>query len=338
MYVRFMELTIRVEDALDEAHARECAALRRQLALIADLDRREAYLVDGAVSMADWVAYKYGWAETNARRRLRAALALEYLPAIAEAFESGLLPWDKVRWLIEFATPVEDAIWANDAVGMSAAEVRSIALHRRRLAKETADRRFRRRYLRMRVNEEEGEFRFWGRLSDTEGAVVKKALERIADRAPVDAETGLFEPYERRCADALVELASLRLGADADPDRATVVVHVDEPVLASEDGVGTLEGGIPIAAETVRRLTCDARLQTVTHGTDGQVSDVGRVTRTVPSSLRRTLVARDGGCAYEGCSNKRWLHAHHIRHFARGGPDDRGQPRDALRIPSPIGA
>jgi hypothetical protein len=288
--------------------------------LIVAFERAEAYKVDGARSAADWLSYRFGYAEHTAREFCRIAGALQYLPAIFEAFRDGLLVLDKVKWLTEYVTPEEDASWANDAIGMSAAEVRSIALHRRRLAKEAADRRFRRRYLRMRVNEEEGEFRFWGRLLDTEGAVVKRAIERIVDQASVDPETGQFEPYERRCADALVELASLRLGADADPDRATVVVHVDEAVLASDDGVGTLEGGVPIAAETIRRLTCDGRLQTVVHDEAGRTIGVGRVTRTVPPHMRRSLLARDGGCAYAGCTNNRWLRAHHIQHFAHGGP------------------
>ena len=31
---------------------------------------------------------------------------------------------------------------------------------------------------------------------------------------------------------------------------------------------------------------------------------------------------RDGGCRFPGCTHDRWLHAHHIRHWANGGATD----------------
>jgi hypothetical protein len=36
----------------------------------------------------------------------------------------GLLPWNKVRWLTEFATPGEDGPFADYAAGGSAADAR----------------------------------------------------------------------------------------------------------------------------------------------------------------------------------------------------------------------
>jgi HNH endonuclease len=39
----------------------------------------------------------------------------------------------------------------------------------------------------------------------------------------------------------------------------------------------------------------------------------------VPAALRRALRSRDGGCAFPGCPNQRWVDAHHIRHWAKGG-------------------
>jgi hypothetical protein len=29
---------------------------------------------------------------------------------------------------------------------------------------------------------------------------------------------------------------------------------------------------------------------------------------------------RDGGCRVPGCSQRRWLHVHHLQHHAHGGP------------------
>src|SRR5262249_44783883 len=46
---------------------------------------------------------------------------------------------------------------------------------------------------------------------------------------------------------------------------------------------------------------------------------LGGKRRTIPVALRRALRARDGGCRFPGCDNRRFLHAHHLRHWARGG-------------------
>jgi hypothetical protein len=101
-----------------------------------------------------------------------------------------------------------------------------------------------------------------------------------------------------------------------------MVCHVDADVLASEDGVATVEGGMPIAAETARRLVCDGRTQLMVHNPHGAPIGVGRVTRVVPNYLRREVLRRDGGCVWPGCTNKKWLHAHHVIHVAHGGRTD----------------
>jgi hypothetical protein len=39
----------------------------------------------------------------------------------------------------------------------------------------------------------------------------------------------------------------------------------------------------------------------------------------IGASLRRALVARDGGCRFPGCTNRRYVDAHHVRHWVDGG-------------------
>ena len=52
-----------------------------------------------------------------------------------------------------------------------------------------------------------------------------------------------------------------------------------------------------------------------------QPLDIGRSTRIVPQGLRRALILRDGGCAFPGCDRPPlWCDAHHIDHWADGGP------------------
>jgi hypothetical protein len=65
-------------------------------------------------------------------------------------------------------------------------------------------------------------------------------------------------------------------------------------------------------------LACDASIVRIIER-DGQPLSVGRRRRTVHPALRRALRSRDRGCRFPGCDHRRFLHAHHIHHWARGG-------------------
>jgi hypothetical protein len=69
----------------------------------------------------------------------------------------------------------------------------------------------------------------------------------------------------------------------------------------SASGQAALAGGIRLSAETCRRIACDASRVVMIHDGDGAVLDVGRRTRIVPTSIRRALEHRDGGCRFPGC-------------------------------------
>ena len=100
-----------------------------------------------------------------------------------------------------------------------------------------------------------------------------------------------------------------------------------EGTLATSDDVeprlveGTLEvadGAIHISAEMSRRLTCEASVVVMRHDGDGNVLDVGRKTRTIPTGIRRALLARDTQCRFPGCTARR-CDAHHVVHWFDGG-------------------
>ena len=55
------------------------------------------------------------------------------------------------------------------------------------------------------------------------------------------------------------------------------------------------------------------------HDADGQILEVGAKTRTIPPALRRALLHRDRSCRFPGCHG-RFCQAHHIQHWAQGGP------------------
>ncbi len=126
-------------------------------------------------------------------------------------------------------------------------------------------------------------------------------------------------------ADALMVLARTMLAhgpaAGSGGDRYEVVVHVQEAMLTA-DGEGPapeLEDGATIAPETARRIACDCGKVCVHEDGTGEVLSVGRKTRTVPAAIRRALRARDRGCRFPGCTHRRFVDAHHVRHWADGG-------------------
>jgi hypothetical protein len=152
--------------------------------------------------------------------------------------------------------------------------------------------------------------------------VVQKALERLAEKIPV--MPGEEEPchVDARRADALVALCSARIGDDADPDRATVVVHAQLDGILSGNGGCELEGGPAIHPETARRLLCEGRVQAVVEDGSGEPVGLGRMTREPSAWMIRHLRYRDKECRFPGCGARRFTVAHHIRWWEKGGPTD----------------
>ena len=80
------------------------------------------------------------------------------------------------------------------------------------------------------------------------------------------------------------------------PDQHKIVVHVEAEVLSNGDaGRCEIEHRTAIAAETARRLCCDAGIVPVVDGPNGEPLSVRRRTRSIPPAVRRALSNRDRG-------------------------------------------
>jgi Domain of unknown function (DUF222) len=309
-----------VEDGLVQLHALECAVKGQLLGFIVEYDRRETYESDGASSMEDWLCYRLGIDKRRGAEMVAVAHALEGLPILAAAVESGLVSWDKLVVAIEVAGIDGDAKAAAMAREWSLPALKLMARRTRRVARAAAEAQHRARSLRWWW-EGSDTVRLWGRLPADQGAVVIKALGRIAERAAPGPD-GFYDAYECRAADALADVCGAAIGADPDPDKATVVVHVDAGVLAGDDGVAEIEDGPQIAAAVAGKLACGARIQVMSHGPGGEIVGVGRMRRTPSPWLRRHVKHRDKGCVFPGCSRTLFLRPHHIAFWGRGGPTD----------------
>lgn len=157
-----------------------------------------------------------------------------------------------------------------------------------------------------------------GWLDAEHGAAVRGLLDRLAKpTGKTDERT-----EAQRTADALVEACALAgtVAPDTAGEPPHVSVHIDFEDLRSATGAGMLDHGQYLPASEVRRLACDAKIIPIVLGGRSEPLDVGRAQRTIPLSIRRALVARDGGCAFPGCGRPpARTSGHHIRHWADGG-------------------
>ena len=314
--------TEELTDLADAAHLRASLAQRELFSLIVQLDRRELWRDSGARDMAQWLWMRYGISDWKARRWIACAHALEELPLISEAFACGELGVDKVVELTRFATPDTEGGLIPWASRVSPGAIRHRGDVAQRQAIEDARDAERGRSLSWWYFDDGRRFGLQAELPAAQGAVVARALERLAEQVP--AMPGEEDPYfaHARRADALVALASARLAQDPDPDRATVVVHASLDALASEDRGCEVEGGGVIHPETARRLLCHARVQGVIENGAGDPLGVGRMSREPSAWMLRQLRYRDSECTFPGCGARRFTQGHHVVWWEHGGRTD----------------
>jgi hypothetical protein len=291
------------------------AATCRWLELVAEFDARGGWAEWGVHSCAHWLSWRCGIGLTAAREHTRVARTLAGLPLVTDRFSSGQLTYSKVRAITRVAQPETEAHLVEIAQYATGAQLDRLVqgyagvIRRTREAAQSAEEK---QHLNWHWTDD-GMLRVEGCLTAEDGTRLLAAL-RAAESGDCSVPVG-----ERRAA-ALVQLAS----GDTTPT-AEVIVHVDVETLAAEQIVDRchIEDGPPIAPETMRRLGCDGALVTIVER-DGQPLSVGRRTRAINPALRRALNSRDHGCRFPGCTNERFLHAHHIEHWVNGGKTELG--------------
>jgi hypothetical protein len=298
---------------IDAAHAHICEAQHRLLRLIVEADRRKIWHSSGARDLAHWLSMRHGISQWKARRWIDGPRSVSATCHLLRG-ELGISRWSSSQ----FATGDRGR----------ARRVGEGRLLRRRPSQgdlETSRELDEAEVDRARTAswwyfDYGRRFGLQAELAAAEGAVVAKALARIADELPrMPGERGAAHADARR-ADALVALASTHIADDADPDRATVVVHAQVGALISGGGGSELEEGPVIHNETARRLLCNARVQAVIEedGT-GRPIEVGRMSREPSAWMMRQLRYRDHECRFPGCGSRRFTQAHHIVWWERGG-------------------
>lgn len=310
-------------EALVQVGCLESATRLELVRIAAVADRRQLWAADGQSGLEAWLELRLGLGRRSAAEIAAVARVIESLPCVARAFGEGRLSWDQVVPVCALATPQTDSEWAEEAVGFGPGALWAM-LRARKTCDRTACDVFERRGLRLR-RRTGGGTGISALLPDEQAERLRVALDRIreADAGP-DPDTGTYPSLAQQRADALGCLAGMRLGADPDCDRATVVVHADVELMTGQDPAGRaeLEDGTAVAPEVVRRMACDSRIEWAMHGPDGTILGVGRARRSWPGWLSRQIRARDGQCCrHPGCGRP-IHHIHHMRQWCRGGRTD----------------
>ncbi len=151
-------------------------------------------------------------------------------------------------------------------------------------------------------------------------AVIRPGVLGTAETDPMQLT------YGQRLGQAFCELLE-HLPTDKLPHHgagnATIVVTIDNAVLASGVGQATLTTGTTISASQTRRLACNAGLLPLVLDADSAILDLGRTKRCFDHHQRIALAIRDRGCIFPGCDRPpAWTEAHHITTWQDGGPTD----------------
>ncbi len=330
----------RIEEDFAELHqVAELIELER-LRRLAEIDRRGLFERDGHLSAASWLASRFKVAWGLAREHVRIARALDRMSGVRAAAEHGELSMSAVRVLSSARDAEPEAFERSEGVLVEAARLhtigelqRVVAFWRDRVERERgsddSDTLRERRGLHASATFG-GMVRVDGDLDPETGESLLTALRAVLD---TDARSGAQEdrtPAQRR-ADALGEICRQWLDGRGRPVVAgerphlTLTVGIDALVGAGlgggSDGTGELDHAGPVASELARRLACDASVRRVVVGPGSEPLDVGRRSAVVPAAMRRAVIVRDRGCRFPGCDRPQaWCDAHHVVHWADGGP------------------
>jgi len=316
---RSQELAASIE-AHQRAIARHEGALLQE---IAEFDRVEAWRGDGALSMRAWLVARCRISAARARVLVTVAEDMVELPRLSHALSEGSVTLDVVAPLAAVATRATDAGVAEASAHWTPKQAREWAAGVKGVTGADSAQLFNRRSVRF----DDERCTLWAQLTRDSYASVKSALVGRALRHdhPSSGDDD-YEPFEARCADALLNICveSGRRGSDIVHGGAqvTMVVHTDLEMLLRDDGYGhaSIEGGGPISAEVARRLACDAGVTISFDAPDGTCLDQKPLRRDPTTAQRIEIRRRDNGCRFPGCSCTNVTAVHHVVWASRQGP------------------
>jgi hypothetical protein len=237
---------------------------------------------------AHWLAATADVETCTAREWIRIGHKLRDLPAIAGAFEGGVVSYSKVRTLTRFATVENEADLLAIAVDVPASELgRALAVWFTGQA-DPGDLEAHQHALRSVKwrTEADGMVVFTLRLPPLLAGILIATLTRLVMRSAARREPdGTWPTTNQQYADAIEEVLAHGTGEVA----TEVVLHV------RGDGA-TLDDGSPITDSVVERIAPTAFLRAMIHDAEANPVDVSNRRRHPSIRQKRFVKERDRAC------------------------------------------
>jgi len=305
----------------------------------AEFATTDDYELDGSVSALDWLRIHCHLTAPQAANYVAAGEHFEALPQTTLAMAEGKVGFGHMVVMARTANALaasptarvfsEERLLAK-ALESSVGKFHHICRHLRHAADPkgyaaTEADLVENRSLRIGTDEDSGAVFLSGVFDPQSGAVIRTVLEPLARRSGTHDK----RPYERRMADALVDVAWHHLDNGLVPQNGSQRTHLQVTTsletLRALDGApaAELELSLPISAKAVERLACDCSVTRILLNSDSMVIDVGRAKRTISAPQRKALNARDQHCVWPGCERPAsWTSGHHLVHWIHGGTSD----------------
>lgn len=293
--------------------------------------RDVAYAVDAAI--AD-IAVRLAMSETAvAQLAHRGETLLSRAPAVWAAFSEGEISSENAACAADVLDSLPSSADADARVDARAIELAALApaRFRQRLKafrdrvhpEPQRERHERAREARRTWMEHDNDGMAWlgAHITSPDAEAAWQRIDGIARHlAGCDDESRTLDQLR---ADALADILTGRVDPATEP-RVTVGVLVPVlTLLGASDAPATLEGRVPIDAETARRLAVRAPSfhRILTHPVSSATLDVDRTSYRPPADMTRLLALRDVTCRFPGCGRPaKRCDIDHTIDWAQGGP------------------
>jgi Domain of unknown function (DUF222)/HNH endonuclease len=343
----------------DELRARMHHALRAKAAaegeytvFFAESNKREMFRDDGATSPETWSAHCFGLSAPTARSYAVVAEKSDGLPELMSSLRQGQISFDKVRAVVDVATPETDHSLCEQAKECSVRELVEVA--------RTTAARARSASVSQSRSEHDGRYARFNdphrtmtlQLPKEDYAQAKASVDAFAKAVSPQGENKI--PLDQRRYDGFMRImdsvapsgtsvgrtssgkppvgtAASDTPKEADaplpPKPFLVVAHVPLDDLVDASGekselAAELEHVGLIDIETVQRIACDAAVVVAVDDAAGHTMYEGRARRFPTGAQRREVIRRDRECRFPGCANVTFTNVHHIVPWSLGGGTD----------------